>query len=124
MTKLPNCLSSSYGRTFGGLIYLPSCIGDVCWSAAVLSALGSTLQVMLGVNQTLTIVFSACIAVLYTLAGGMYSVAYTDIIQLAFIFGGLWLAVPFILASDSVDVGTLNTKEWLGNVNGGYILYF
>ena len=109
---------SSYGRTFGGLVYLPSCIGDICWSAAVLSALGTTLQIMVGVNQTFTICLSALIAIIYTLFGGMYSVAYTDVIQLAFIFGGLWLAVPFVLASEQVDLGALSSREWLGTISG------
>ena len=78
---------------------------------------------MVGLDQTFTICLSALIAVVYTLMGGMYSVAYTDVIQLAFIFGGLWLAVPFVLASEQVDVGALSAQEWLGTVSGSVNKY-
>ena len=40
-------LQSAYGKKVGALVYLPSCVGDVCWTAAVLSALGTTLAVIL-----------------------------------------------------------------------------
>ena len=36
-----------------------------------------------------SVVASACVAVFYTLIGGLYSVAYTDVIQLFCIFIGL-----------------------------------
>ena len=39
-------------------------------------------------NNT-SIISSACIALIYTLFGGLYSVAYTDVIQLFCIFLGL-----------------------------------
>ena len=48
-----DALQSTYGKNAGALVYLPSCIGDICWTAAVLSALGTTLAVILdmkGVN--------------------------------------------------------------------------
>lgn len=50
---------------------------------------GSTLAVILDIDQTLSIIISACIAVLYTLFGGLYSVAYTDVLQLTSMFVGL-----------------------------------
>lgn len=40
-------------------------------------------------EQSTSVILSACIAVLYTLFGGLYSVAYTDVIQLFCIFIGL-----------------------------------
>lgn len=50
---------------------------------------GSTLAVILDIDQTVSIIISACIAVLYTLFGGLYSVAYTDVLQLTCMFVGL-----------------------------------
>ena len=46
-----DALQKAYGSALGGLVYLPSCLGDVCWTAAVLSALGSTLSVILQVSK-------------------------------------------------------------------------
>ena len=53
---------------------------------------GSTLQVILHIDTRLSIIISAIIAVCYTLVGGLLSVAYTDVFQIAFIALGLvWL---------------------------------
>ena len=50
---------------------------------------GSTLRVIFGLDTVPSIVISAVIAVLYTLMGGLVSVAYTDVIQITFITVGL-----------------------------------
>ena len=78
-----------YGTRIGGLMYIPALLGELFWSAAILSALGATISVVLGLNRIPSVVASCCIAVFYTLLGGLYSVVYTDIIQLICIFIGL-----------------------------------
>ena len=71
---------------------------------------------------------SATICVLYTLFGGLYAVAYTDVAQLALIIVGLFMAIPNIMTSEYVDTtlmmkGLLNETsnawsgpEWLGEI--------
>ena len=44
---------------------------------------------VLDLDRTLSVIVSACIAVVYTFFGGLYSVAYTDVVQLFCIFVGL-----------------------------------
>ena len=78
-----------YGRVLTGLIYIPALLGEIFWCAAILAALGATLSVILGVNHVWAVVISAAISVFYTLVGGLYSVAFTDIIQLVCVFFGL-----------------------------------
>lgn len=51
--------------------------------------LGATLSVIIDLDNTTSIIVSACIAIFYTLFGGLYSVAYTDVVQLFCIFVGL-----------------------------------
>ena len=46
---------------------------------------------------------SASICVVYTLFGGLYAVAYTDVAQLALIIIGLFMALPNIFTNDYVD---------------------
>ena len=75
-------LQEKYGKFMGGLLYIPALLGETFWSAAILSALGATLAVILDINITLSVIVSAVIAVGYTLFGGLYSVAYTDVVQL------------------------------------------
>jgi solute carrier family 5 (high affinity choline transporter), member 7 len=50
---------------------------------------GSTLAVIIDMDNNTAIIVSALIAVAYTLFGGLYSVAYTDVVQLFCIFFGL-----------------------------------
>lgn len=43
----------------------------------------------MNISSYLSVSISAAVAVLYTLMGGLYSVAYTDVIQLTFMLFGL-----------------------------------
>ena len=47
------------------------------------------MSVILDLPYTLCIWISAAVAIVYTLMGGLYSVAYTDVIQLTLIFVSL-----------------------------------
>lgn len=57
--------------------------------SCLLSVTGATLAVILYLDLNIAIIISACIAVIYTLFGGLYSVAYTDVVQLLCILIGL-----------------------------------
>ncbi|KAA0202089.1 hypothetical protein HAZT_HAZT001812 [Hyalella azteca] len=114
-------LQESYGQRWGCALYLPALFGETLWTASILAALGgsldfngSTLSVILDLPDAISIVVSASIAVLYTLVGGLYSVAYTDVVQLFCIAIGLWLAVPFSLHSEYSGSLNPNTTNWLG----------
>nr|XP_017520676.2 high affinity choline transporter 1 isoform X2 [Manis javanica] len=80
-----------YGKRMGGLLFIPALMGEMFWAAAIFSALGATISVIINVNVQASVIVSALIATLYTLAGGLYSVAYTDVVQLFCIFIGLML---------------------------------
>jgi high affinity choline transporter 7 len=69
----------------------------VFWSAAILTALGSTFGTILELDFTTSILISAAVAVGYTLLGGLWAVAYTDVVQLVCILLGLSVALPFAL---------------------------
>ncbi|CAK8686514.1 unnamed protein product [Clavelina lepadiformis] len=111
-------LQRKLGKRMGGILYLPALMGELFWSAAVLSALGGTLAVIIDLDTEISVIVSACIAVFYTLIGGLYSVAYTDVVQLICIFIGLWLSIPFAFTNPAVsDIGTtaVNGPNWLGS---------
>ena len=69
-----------------------------------------------------TIIASAAIAIGYTLFGGLYAVAYTDVIQLSLIIVGLFLAMPFIVTNENVPEGgivgnfTGTIPPWVGEI--------
>ncbi|XP_066266514.1 high affinity choline transporter 1-like [Branchiostoma lanceolatum] len=103
-----------YGDRMGGLLFIPALMADVCWCGAILAALGATLSVVLGLNFTLSVIISAAIAVFYTLLGGLYSVVYTDVLQLFCIFVGLWISIPFALTNPLVsEIGTTTLTRLL-----------
>ncbi|XP_061693950.1 high-affinity choline transporter 1-like isoform X2 [Syngnathoides biaculeatus] len=83
---------------------------------------GVTMSVILDLSYTVSIWISAAVAITYTLLGGLYSVAYTDIIQLVLIFISLWLCVPFALMSPAVTDITQTASNytfqppWLGTL--------
>ncbi|UJR30115.1 hypothetical protein I4U23_017656 [Adineta vaga] len=106
-----------YGQRMGGLLFIPALLGEVFWSAAILSALGATISVIFtDVSMTASIIISAAVVIFYTLFGGLYSVAYTDVVQLGFIFVGLWLAVPFALRHKGVGSIISTWPEWRGEI--------
>nr|XP_033804478.1 high affinity choline transporter 1-like [Geotrypetes seraphini] len=120
-------LQEAYGNTMAGLLFLPSLIGDVFWFAAILASLGATMSVILDVQSDLAIIISAVIVLIYTLLGGLYSVAYTDVIQLLFIIFGLWMCVPFALintASESITKTAIKEfyqDPWIGRIETDYL---
>ena len=60
--------------------------------------------------------FLAGVVIIYTLFGGLYSVAYTDVVQLGFIFIGLWIAVPFAMKHKGVGNIIKTWPEWHGTI--------
>jgi high affinity choline transporter 7 len=57
-TTMVDPLQKTYGKVPGALLVLPAALGELFWSAAVLSALGSTLAVIIGLPLNATIIVS------------------------------------------------------------------
>ncbi|XP_059215309.1 high-affinity choline transporter 1-like [Centropristis striata] len=91
-----------YGKVPTAALCLASLISEIMWVTGTLIGLGVTMSVILNLSYTVSIWISAAVAITYTLMGGLYSVAYTDIIQLILIFISLWLCVPFALMGPAV----------------------
>lgn len=109
-------LQDTFGERMGGLLFLPALCGEVFWAAGILAALGATLSVIIDMDHRTSVIFSSCIAVFYTLFGGLYSVAYTDVIQLFCIFIGLWMCIPFAWTNEHVTSLTSMDVDWIGEV--------
>lgn len=97
-TTLVDPFDARYGRQWAAVLLLPALFGEVIWSAELLVAIGSTFGVILDFDLTTSILISAAVVTAYTLIGGMWSVAYTDVVQLALVPLGLLAAMPFALA--------------------------
>ncbi len=86
-----------FGPRWAAVLSVPAMLAEMFWSAELLVALGSTFGVVLGLDLTTAILMSAAVVTLYTMAGGMWAVAYTDAYQLALVAVGLAIALPVAL---------------------------
>ncbi len=94
-TTLLDPFAERYDRRVAAILFLPALLGEVFWSGAILLALGTTFATVFHLPFEGSVVISAAVAVGYTLCGGLWSVAWTDVAQLLLIAVGLALAVPF-----------------------------
>ena len=107
-TTLIDPFESRFGAEWAAVLFLPALAGELFWSASLLVAIGSTFGVLLDMNLITAILIAAVVTTGYTMLGGMWSVAYTDIVQLGLVALGLCVAVPFVLTG----VGGLD-NAWL-----------
>ncbi|MEE6472989.1 hypothetical protein FKM82_009806 [Ascaphus truei] len=120
-------LQETFGDTMGSILFIPSLLGDIFWFASILASLGATVSIILDVKGYLSIIISGCTVILYTLLGGLYSVAYTDVIQLLFMIVSLWVCVPFALLNSATEniaytaVHELYQGPWIGKIQTEYI---
>jgi len=96
-TTLIDPFEARYGKRWAAVLFLPALGGELFWSAELLVAVGSTFGVILGMKLTTAILLAAVVTTAYTMLGGMWSVAYTDIFQLSIVAIGLCIALPFVL---------------------------
>ncbi|XP_068605963.1 high-affinity choline transporter 1-like [Brachionichthys hirsutus] len=100
-----------YGKVITAAMSLAAILVDLTAFPSIIIGLGGTLSVVLDLSFSICIWISAAVAISYTVMGGLYSVAYTDIIQLILIFIALWVCVPFVL----MNPHTLDISETLMN---------
>ncbi|XP_033471302.1 high-affinity choline transporter 1-like [Epinephelus lanceolatus] len=116
-----------YGKALtAALAVVPVIIEVVCITTTLLS-LGATMSVVLDLPFSVCVWISAAVAIIYTSLGGLYSVAYTDVIQISLVLLSLWLWVPFALTSgvytDITTTAWNHTYQapWLGHLESDEI---
>ena len=99
-----------YHQRYGKLVEVITSLGIASsylgWTSAQLSALGIVINVLFpGISLNTAILIGACIVTIYTLFGGMWSVALTDVVQTAAIVFGL-IIVAVLLGNEAggIDV--------------------
>jgi high affinity choline transporter 7 len=98
---------SRFGKRWAAVLFLPAMLAEVFWSAELLVAIGSSFDVILGIRLTSAILLAALVVTLYTMMGGLWSVAYTDAFQLGIVAVGLIVALPYILGGSGGLAATL-----------------
>jgi Na+/proline symporter len=80
---LPDVFSRRYGKLVELLVSLCTIISFLCLLAGNLVGMGAIVSYVIQVSQEAAIWISAVLVLLYTIAGGLFSVAYTDVVQAA-----------------------------------------
>ncbi|MEX0773101.1 MAG: sodium:solute symporter family protein [Balneolales bacterium] len=97
-TTMLDPLRQRFGKKMAAVLALPAVTAEIFWTAAILTALGTTFGTVLGLDFATSIILSAFIAIAYTAIGGLWAVALTDVIQLVLLLGGLVMVIPFALS--------------------------
>ena len=105
-------LKSKYGAWAAGLLLVPTLLGQLVWSTALISAVASTVHVVNGFEMMIALVL-ACVAVLSPsvnfCCGSRYSFAHRNLIETVFIVfalvGAAFLDLPRFLTFLTVRLG-------------------
>ena len=91
MLTIGDFFREKYGRTVEVLITLCIVVSYLGWVAAQMKALGLVFNVVSdgGISQTTGMIIGAASVLIYTLFGGMWSIAITDFIQMIIIVLGM-----------------------------------
>ncbi|MBL9124209.1 MAG: sodium:solute symporter family protein [Planctomycetaceae bacterium] len=96
-TTLVDLFRARFGPRWAAVLAIPAMLGEIFWSAELLVAIGASFSAVLNLDLGTAILISAGVVTLYTMLGGMWSVAYTDAVQLALVPIGLLVALPWAL---------------------------
>ena len=107
MLTIGDFFREKYGRTVEVIITLCIVVSYLGWVAAQIKALGLVFNVVSdgGISQTMGMVIGASSVLIYTLFGGMWSVAITDFIQMIIIlFGMLYIGGELTAQTGGIGV--------------------
>ncbi len=90
------------GRRFGTGSHLITAILNMvslfCLTASQILASGTIIFALTGISIKVAILIAGLITIIYTVMGGLWADAFTDLFQWIIIFFGLLLALPFIIS--------------------------
>jgi SSS family solute:Na+ symporter len=89
------------GKRFGTASHLITAILNVfslfCLTASQMLASGIIIAALVGINLKVAIIVAGIFTLVYTVMGGLWADAFTDLFQWAIIFFGLLISLPFII---------------------------
>lgn len=95
MFTLPDYYFRRYGNSAEGISGILMIISFTILVAGNFAASGFILQTVLGIPFLLAIIISAAVVLTYTVAGGLFASAYTDLFQIYLAIGSFWAAFLF-----------------------------
>ena len=101
MITLPDFYFRRFGNGAEGISSILLIIGFLILVAGNLAASGFILQVVFGIDYFWGIVIAATVVVAYTVAGGLFASAYTNLFQVYLAIGSFWVAFLFFFGGFS-----------------------
>ena len=99
-------------RSLAGVLFL---LSRGMGAGIILYAPAIVLSVIMGWDERLTILMMAAVTILYTMAGGITAVIWTDVVQMLMVLGGIALALGALFANLPAEVG-LADAVYIGGI--------
>ena len=90
MVTVTGLIGEKYGRTALGISSLITAFAFPMWSVATAIAFASAIHVFTGISLTLSVALTAILLFIYLQAGGMWSIAFTQTINI-FLFAAMFI---------------------------------
>lgn len=132
-TTVPEILARRYGKPSHIITTILSIVGLFIATAVQIIATSTIISVVTGMNMTTTVIIAAIVVTIYTMLGGLMSVAMTDIVHILFITVGMAIAAPIIIhnaggwdaVAKALPAGQLSfTKVGWKTIIGLILMYF
>ena len=125
LTTLPDFFRRKYGRTAEIVASLIMSVAYAFLLAGNLVAGGFLFQIFVGTSFELGVFIIAGLVLTYTIAGGLYSVAYTDVIQVAIALVGSIGLIVYVTTQYGITIpsgmGPTNLGQLTDPSQGAYI---
>jgi solute:Na+ symporter, SSS family len=94
---IPEVVGRRFGTSSHIITALLNVISLFCLTASQVLASGIIISALVGINVKTAIIIGGIFTLVYTVMGGLWADAFTDLFQWAIIFFGLLIALPFII---------------------------
>ena len=125
LTTLPDFFRRKYGRTVEVVASFIMSIAYAFLLAGNLVAGGFLFQIFVGTSFQVGVLIIAALVLAYTVAGGLFSVAYTDVIQAGVAFLGSMALIIFVATTYGFTIpegmGPTNLGQLTDPSQGAYI---
>jgi SSS family solute:Na+ symporter len=130
---IPEIIERRFGTSAGLISAILNATALFCLTASQILASGTIISALVGLDLSIAIIIAAIIVIVYTVMGGLYADAFSDLIQWFVIFFGLLIAVPLVISgaggwsaiTAALPVGHLSlTKVGFTQIFSLIIMYF
>lgn len=95
---IPEVVGRRFGPTSHVITALLNIVSLFCLTASQILASGTIIAALTGISLETGIIIAGFVSIIYTVMGGLWADAFTDLFQWIIIFFGLLISLPFIIS--------------------------